>query len=198
MATDNKSLGKFTLDGIPPAPRGIPQIEVTFDIDANGILQVTAKDKATGRSQNITITASSGLSEAEVEKMRREAEANAEEDRKRKELIEARNNADNVAYSAEKTLRDLGDKVPAEMKTKVEDAVRKVREVKDADDLEVIKKETDGLMQILQEVGSAAYAQEQPASEPDTSADGDPAAGEDTGKTPPDDENVVDGEFKQV
>ena len=198
MATDNKSLGKFTLDGIPPAPRGIPQIEVTFDIDANGILQVTAKDKATGRSQNITITASSGLSEAEVEKMRREAEANAEEDRKRKELIEARNNADNVAYSAEKTLRDLGDKVPAEMKTKVEDAVRKVREVKDADDLEVIKKETDALMQILQEVGSAAYAQEQPASEPDTSADGDPAAGEDTGKTPPDDENVVDGEFKQV
>jgi molecular chaperone DnaK len=119
MAADNKSLGQFNLDGIPPAPRGIPQIEVTFDIDANGILQVTAKDKATGRSQNITITASSGLSEAEVEKMRREAEANAEEDRKKKELIEARNNADNLAYTAEKTLRDLGDKVPADVKTQV-------------------------------------------------------------------------------
>jgi molecular chaperone DnaK len=133
MAADNKSLGQFNLDGIPPAPRGIPQIEVTFDIDANGILQVTAKDKATGRSQNITITASSGLSEAEVEKMRREAEANAEEDRKKKELIEARNNADNLAYTAEKTLRDLGDKVPADVKTQVDAAARKVRLAKDKD-----------------------------------------------------------------
>ncbi len=198
MAADNKSLGKFTLDGIPPAPRGIPQVEVTFDIDANGILQVTAKDKATGRSQNITITASSGLSEAEVEKMRREAEANAEEDRKRKELIEARNNADNVAYSAEKTLRDLSEKVPADMKAKVEEAVRKVREVKDGDDLEVIQKETDALMQILQQVGQAAYAQEQPTADPTTAETGDPAAEGDLDSTPPDDEDIVDGEFKQV
>ena len=113
MAADNKSLGKFILDGIPPAPRGIPQIEVTFDIDANGILKVTAQDKATGRSQHITITASSGLSDSEVEKMRKDAELHAEEDRKRKELIEARNNADNTVYAAEKALREFGDKVPA-------------------------------------------------------------------------------------
>ena len=108
MAADNKSLGRFILDGIPPAPRGIPQIEVTFDIDANGILNVTAQDKATGRSQHITITASSGLSENEVERMRKDAEAHADEDRQRKELIEVRNNADNVAYSAEKVLRGPG------------------------------------------------------------------------------------------
>jgi molecular chaperone DnaK len=106
MAADNKSLGKFILDGIPPAPRGIPQIEVTFDIDANGILKVTAKDKATGRSQHITITASSGLSDAEVEQMKKDAEAHAEEDRKRKELIEARNHGENTAYAAEKALKD--------------------------------------------------------------------------------------------
>ncbi|MEN4100571.1 MAG: molecular chaperone DnaK, partial [Anaerolineaceae bacterium] len=112
MASDNKSLGKFHLDGIPPAPRGMPQIEVTFDIDANGILKVTALDKATSRSQHITITASSGLTEAEIEKMRRDAEANAEADRKRKELIEARNHADNMIYTAEKTLKEYGDKIP--------------------------------------------------------------------------------------
>ena len=129
MAADNKSLGTFILDGIPPAPRGIPQIEVTFDIDANGILKVTAQDKATGRSQHITITASSGLSDSEVERMRKDAEAHADEDRRRKELIEARNNADNLAYSAEKVLQDLGDKVPADLKKQVEDKIAKVREV---------------------------------------------------------------------
>jgi molecular chaperone DnaK len=198
MAADNKSLGQFNLDGIPPAPRGIPQVEVTFDIDANGILQVTAKDKATGRSQNITITASSGLSEAEVEKMRREAEANAEEDRKKKELIEARNNAENTAYTAEKTLRDLGEKVPADVKTKVEDAVRKVREAKDKDDVTAITKETEALMQVLQQVGSAAYAQEQPNPAQGETAQDNPEPGSSDGKTPPDDENVVDGEYKQV
>ncbi|HEX9028123.1 MAG TPA: molecular chaperone DnaK, partial [Anaerolineales bacterium] len=112
MAADNKSLGKFNLDGLPPAPRGLPQIEVTFDIDANGIIKVTALDKATQRSQHITITASSGLKDAEVERMRKEAELHADEDRRKKELIETRNNADNTAYSAEKVLRDLGDKVP--------------------------------------------------------------------------------------
>jgi len=198
MAADNKSLGKFNLDGIPPAPRGIPQIEVTFDIDANGILQVTAKDKATGRSQNITITASSGLSEAEVEKMRREAEANAEEDRKKKELIEARNNADNLAYSAEKTLKDLGEKVPADLKTQVEDAVRKVREVKDKDDLAAIVKETEALSQVLQQVGQAAYAAEQASAAQAEQTQGTTEPGGADGKTPPDDDNVVDGEYKQV
>jgi molecular chaperone DnaK len=123
MAADNKSLGKFSLDGIPPAPRGVPQIEVTFDINANGILEVTAKDRATGRSQNITITASSGLSEAEVEKMRREADAHAEEDQKRRDLIEARKHRRQRGLQLQKTLRDLGEKVPADIKEKVEAAV---------------------------------------------------------------------------
>ncbi len=198
MATNNKSLGKFILDGIPPAPRGIPQIEVTFDINANGILEVTAQDKATGRSQNITITASSGLSEDEVEQMRQEAEQHAEEDRKHRELIEAKNRADNTVYSAEKTLKDLGDKVPDELKQKVEDAAAKVREVKDGEDLEAIKNATDQLTEVLQQLGQAAYQQQQAAGE-------NAAGGSDTesGKTPEeepgdDNEDVVDGEFKQV
>ncbi len=194
MAADNKSLGKFILDGIPPAPRGIPQIEVTFDINANGILEVTARDKATGRSQNITITASSGLSESEVEKMRQEAEAHAEDDRQRRDLIETKNRADNMVYSAEKTLSDLGDKVPGDLKQKVEDAAAKVREVKDGEDLNAIKTAVDALTEILQQVGQAAY-QQQPASETPAEETGE-------GKGPEDDsggdEDVVDGEFKQV
>jgi molecular chaperone DnaK len=193
MAANNKSLGKFNLDGIPPAPRGIPQIEVTFDINANGILEVTAQDKATGRSQNITITASSGLSEEEVEQMRREAELNADEDRKRRDLIEAKNHADNMVYSAEKTLTDLGDKVPADLKSKVEDAATRVREVKDGEDLEAIKKATDELSEVLQQLGQAAYQQ---------NAESQPPAEDNPGETPPaddpGDEEVVDGEFKQV
>ncbi|HAF47791.1 MAG TPA: molecular chaperone DnaK, partial [Anaerolineaceae bacterium] len=157
MAANNKSLGKFVLDGIPPAPRGIPQIEVTFDINANGILEVTAQDKATGRSQNITITASSGLSEEEVEKMRQEAELHADEDRKRRDLIEAKNRADNMVYSSEKTLKDLGDKVPGDLKQKVEDAAAKVREVKEGEDINAINSATDALTEVLQQLGSAAY-----------------------------------------
>jgi molecular chaperone DnaK len=144
MAADNKSLGKFILDGIPPAPRGIPQVEVTFDIDANGIIKVTALDKATSRSQHITITASSGLNDAEVERMRKDAEVHAEEDKRRKELIEARNNADNLVYSAEKVLHDLGDKVPAELKKQVEDNIARVREVMNQDDVEAIRQPEPG------------------------------------------------------
>ena len=192
MAANNKSLGKFVLDGIPPAPRGVPQIEVTFDINANGILEVTAQDKATGRSQNITITASSGLSDAEVDKMRQEAEANAEEDRQRKELIEAKNHADNMVYTAEKTLSDLGDKVPADMKQKVEDAAAKVRDVKDGEDLDAIKSATDSLTEVLQKLGEAAYQQQQAApAEASEDKAPDDSAGDD-------DQDVVDGEFKQV
>jgi len=127
MAADNKSLGRFILDGIPPAMRGIPQVEVTFDINANGILEVTAKDKATGKTQNITITASSGLSDEEVEQMRKDAERHAEDDKVNKEQIESRNNADTLAYTADKTLRDLGDKVPEDIKTEVESKVAEVR-----------------------------------------------------------------------
>lgn len=193
MAANNKSLGKFSLDGIPPAPRGIPQIEVTFDINANGILEVTAKDKATGRSQNITITASSGLSEAEVEQMRREAEAHAEEDKNRRDLIEARNTADNAIYTSEKTLKDLGEKVPTDVKSRVEAAIQKVKDVKENDDPTVINKEIESLMQVLQEVGQAAYAQQQTTENQTTENSSDT---ENTQK--PDDEDVVDGEFKQV
>nr|MBP6086998.1 molecular chaperone DnaK [Pelolinea sp.] len=134
MAADNKSLGRFILDGIPPAPRGVPQIEVTFDIDANGILNVTAQDKATGRSQKITITASSGLTEEEVERMKREAELHAEEDRKRKELIEVRNNADNAAYTAEKFLRENGDKIGEAEKTGISEKVAQLREAMNGED----------------------------------------------------------------
>jgi len=193
MAADNKSLGKFVLDGIPTAPRGVPQIEVTFDINANGILEVTAQDKATGRSQNITITASSGLSEEEVEEMRQSAERHAEEDRQRRELVEARNHADNMVYSTEKTLKDLGDKVPADLKQNVEDAAAKVNEVKDSDDLKAIKSATDDLTELLQQVGSAAYQQQ-------AQPEGDGQEGEKASEENPpgDGEDVVDGEFKQV
>jgi molecular chaperone DnaK len=163
MAADNKSLGKFILDGIPPAPRGVPQIEVTFDVDANGILKVSAKDKATGRSQHITITASSGLSEAEIEKMRKDAEAHAEEDRKRKELIEARNNADNTAYAAEKALRDFGDKVPAEVRSEIETKVSEVRSAAQGEDVEKIRAATEALGQAIQKIGASVYEQGQAA-----------------------------------
>jgi molecular chaperone DnaK len=203
MANDNKSLGRFNLDGIPPAPRGLPQIEVTFDIDANGILKVTAQDKATGRSQHITITASSGLSDSEVERMRKDAEQHAEEDRKRKELIEARNAADNGVYTAEKSLRDLGDKVPADIKTKVEEQVTKVRGVMNSDDVESIRRETEALFQVIQQIGAAAYQQSAPggaAPSEETPGDnppGDNPPGGDSGSGS-DGEEVVDGEFRNV
>src|SRR5512144_1979097 len=155
MATDNKSLGKFILDGIPPAPRGIPQIEVTFDIDANGILKVTALDKATQRSQHITITASSGLSDSEVERMRKDAESHAEEDRKRKELIDARNQADNAMYAAEKALREFGDKVPAEIKSEVEAKATEVKNIVQSEDVAAIKASTEALGQAIQKIGAA-------------------------------------------
>ena len=168
MALDNKSLGKFILDGIPPAPRGIPQIEVTFDIDVNGILKVTAQDKASGRSQHITITASSGLAKDEVERMRKEAEAHAAEDKQRRDLIEARNTADNSIYGAEKVMNELGEKVPAEVKTEVQAAVDEVKKVKEGEDEPAIRKAVDALSQAVQKVGAAAYQQTpaQPEADP--------------------------------
>ncbi|NMC53805.1 MAG: molecular chaperone DnaK [Chloroflexi bacterium] len=189
MAVDNKSLGKFILDGIPSSPRGVPQIEVTFDIDANGILNVTAVDKATSRSQKITITASSGLSESEIERMRKEAEAHADEDLKRKELIEVRNHADNTAYTAEKSLRDFGDKVPADIKTKIEDGVKKLREAMTSDNADDIRKQTEELGQLIQQIGAAMYQQQGPQ------AGGEPQGGAQAG---PSGEDVVDGEFKNA
>jgi len=193
MATDNKSLGKFILDGIPSSPRGIPQIEVTFDIDANGILNVTAVDKATNRSQKITITASSGLSESEIERMRKEAESHADEDLKRKELIEARNHADNTAYTAEKSLRDFGDKVPADMKEKIEAGVKKLRETMTVDNVDAIRKETEELGQLIQQIGAAMYQQQGPQAgeQPQDGSQGGPQTG-------PSGEDVVDGEFKNA
>lgn len=164
MAADNKSLGRFILDGIPPAPRGIPQIEVTFDIDANGILSVSAKDLATGKEQSIKITGSTRLSEAEVERMRREAEAHAEEDRKKKELIEAKNNADSLIYATEKTLKELGDKVDSQKKEQVEKAIQELKKKLNSDDIEAIKKATENLSETIQKISADVYsriAQEQ-------------------------------------
>jgi molecular chaperone DnaK len=162
FAADNKTLGRFILDGIPPAPRGIPQVEVTFDIDANGILNVSAKDKATGKEQKITITSSSGLSEEEVEKMRTEAEKHAEEDKAKKELVEAKNMADSLIYTTEKTLKDAGDKVPEADKKDIEGKMEELKKVKEGDDKEAIKKAYDSLGEAIQKVGAAMYGQAQP------------------------------------
>ncbi len=186
MAADNKSLGKFILDGIPPAPRGMPQIEVTFDVDANGILKVSAQDKATGRSQHITITASSGLSDAEVEKMRKDAESHAEEDRKRKEMIEARNHADNTAYAAEKALREFGEKVPVDVKSDIEAKVVEVRSAAQGDDIEKIKSATEALGQAIQKIGASVY-------EGSNVPGGEAAEGTSNEEGP----EVVDGEVKE-
>ncbi len=159
MAADNKSLGRFILDGIPPAPRGVPQIEVTFDIDADGILNVSAKDKATGREQKITITASSGLTEEEIKRMIREAEEHAEQDRKRRELQEARNAGDNAVYTAEKLLREYGDRIPEDVKRETQAKIDAVKNVIQSDDTERIRREVDALMQQIQALGASMYQQ---------------------------------------
>jgi len=158
MAVDNKSLGRFILDGIPPAPRGVPQVEVTFDIDANGILNVKAKDKASNKEQHITITGSTGLSKEEVEKMKQEAKSHAEEDAKKKELIEARNLADSLVFQTEKALKDAGDKVGKDVKEQIEAKVTALKDVKDKDDIEAIKKATEELNTVAQKLGEAMYA----------------------------------------
>ena len=195
MAPDNKTLGKFILDGIPPAPRGVPQIEVTFDIDANGIINVTAADKATNRSQHITITASSGLSEDEVERMRKDAEAHAGEDAKRKELVEAHNTADSAVYTAEKTLKDLGNKVPANRKQEIEDSIAKVRTALGGDDAAAMKSSTEALMEQLQKLGAEAYQQGGQSGDGQKGgpqAEGSKEGGKEGG------EDVVEGEFKEA
>src|SRR5690606_14477423 len=163
MAADNKSLGRFVLDGIPPAPRGVPQVEVTFDIDANGILNVKAVDKGTGKEQKITITGSSGLSADEVERMAKEAEAHAEEDKKRKDAVDARNNADSLVYTAEKALKDAGDKVDAATREEIEGKISAVKALLDEEnpDTDALKKATEELSGVIQKVGQAMYSQEQ-------------------------------------
>jgi molecular chaperone DnaK len=190
MATYNKSLGKFQLTGIPPAPRGMPQIEVTFDIDANGILNVSAKDLGTGKEQKIEIKAGSGLSDDEIERMVKDAESHADEDRRARELAEARNNGENAAYQAEKQLGELGDAVDESSKSEIEDAIKAVRDVLESEDADEIRSKTDALQQAFHKVSEqmyAAAAQQQA----DASANGAP---EDGGGDDAGDEEVVDAE----
>jgi len=188
MAADNKSLGKFILDGIPPAPRGIPQIEVTFDIDANGILNVSAQDKATGREQSMQIIPSSGLADEEVERMVREAEQHREQDRQRKEAVEVRNTADSAIYGAEKFLREQGDKVPSNLRSETETKIEALKSALEGGDVSTIRQRTDELSQALQQIGAAMYEGAGPAAPP-------PSGGE-----PPGDgeEDVVEGEFSEA
>jgi len=191
MAPDNRTLGRFVLDGILPAPRGMPQIEVTFDIDANGILNVKAMDKGTGREQKITITASSGLNKEEIEKMQKDAEAHAAEDSKRREEVEARNMADTLAYTAEKTLRDHKDKIPAELNKEVEDKVAAVRSALQGADVEAIKQASQELNEVMQKVGAAVYQQQPPP--PGGEAPPEQEGGGEGGG-----EGTVEGEFREV
>ncbi|MEP6987117.1 MAG: Hsp70 family protein, partial [Chloroflexota bacterium] len=194
MANDNKSLGKFILDGIPPAPRGVPQVEVTFDIDANGIINVSASDKATGRAQKITITASSGLSDAEIEKMVKDAEAHASEDLKRKEQVEVKNTADSTIFSAEKVLKDFADKLPEDAKKQTQEKIDATRKAVEGGDLEKIKAATDVLNQHIQTLGGSMY--QQGASEPAPGAADPNAAGGQQQK--PAGEDVVEGEYTEA
>ncbi len=189
MASDNKSLGQFILDGIPPSPRGIPQIEVTFDIDASGILSVTAKDKATNKTQSIRIESSTGLSKDEIERMTKDAELHAEEDKRKKELIEARNMADSLAYTTEKSMKDAGDKLTTEEKTPVEEAITELNKVKNGDDLEAIKKATENLSAAAQKIGEKLYKAATDAANASSSQAGSEGAkpeGEGTAEAPKD------------
>ena len=198
MASDNNSLGRFRLDGIPGAPRGIPQIEVTFDIDANGILNVKAKDKATGKEQSVTITASTNLDKSDVERMVEEAKSNETEDQKRKEIADVRNTADSLAYQTEKTLNELGDKVPENDRESIDGKVKELREALEGDDLDRIKQLTEEVQQASYALSQQLYAQEAEGDEsepqPEAQADGD-------GATPPSGEeegDVVEGEFREA
>ena len=201
MATDNRTLGRFMLDGILPAPRGVPQIEVTFDIDANGILNVRAQDKGTGKEQKITITASSGLSKDEVSRMQKEAEMHASEDVKHREEIEAKNMADTMAYQAEKTLRDNKDKIPADLNADVEAKVAAVREALKGTNTEAIKSATQALSQSMQKIGEAVYKQQAPPPPPGGQqgpGGQEPPPPGDQGGQGPKDEGTVEGEFREV
>ncbi|HMP85246.1 MAG TPA: Hsp70 family protein, partial [Candidatus Paceibacterota bacterium] len=153
MANDNKSLGRFILDGIPPAPRGMPQVEVSFDVDANGILNVTAKDKATNKAQSIRIEAGSGLSEDDIKKMQKDAEMHAEEDKKKKELIDTKNLSEQMIYTAEKAIKDAGDKITSEIKKTIEDKINNLKELNKKDDIELIKKASSELSEEMQKIG---------------------------------------------
>jgi molecular chaperone DnaK len=191
MATDNKTLGRFILDGIPPAPRGLPQVEVTFDIDANGILNVSAQDRATGREQKIVIKASSGLAEEEIQSMVRDAESHAEEDRRRREEVELRNQADNLAYQTDRTLRDLGDKVPSDIRSEVEGKVAAVRSALQSGSTEQIRSAMEDLSMAAQKIGQAVY---------EAGPTAGPGSPEQPGEEPPgpEEEGTVEGEYREV
>ena len=188
MAADNRTLGRFMLDGILPAPRGMPQIEVSFDIDANGILNVKAHDKGTGREQKITITASSGLTKEEVERMQREAEVHAAEDTKRREGVETRNAADTLAYTAEKTLREQKDKIPSDLNQEAESKIQAVRSALQGTDIDAIRRAMQELSDVMQKIGTAIYQQQPP---PPTGGEAPP--GKEGGE-----EGTVEGEFHEV
>jgi molecular chaperone DnaK len=192
MSADNKSLGRFILDGIPPSPRGMPQIEVAFDIDANGILNVSAKDKATGKSNSIKITANSGLSKEDIEKMKKDAELHNAEDQKKKEAVEAKNVAEQIIYTSEKALKDAGDKVPADVRKAVEDKIADIKQVKDGGDIAKIKSATEALSSELSKIGEAmskaSAAQGQAQASGETKKDDQGGAG---------DGPVRDAEFKE-
>ncbi|MBR1611790.1 MAG: molecular chaperone DnaK, partial [Methanobrevibacter sp.] len=192
MAADNTSLGRFQLVGIPPAPRGVPQIEVTFDIDANGIINVTAKDKGTGKEQAITITSSTKLSDEEIEQKIKEAEMNAEADAKRQEEIEIRNNADSLIYTSEKTLDELKDQVSEDEKTKVEGLVAELRELIAGDDVDAIKAKSDELSNIIQEIGAKIYQQAQAEAQAQKQAGADPNAGAQDNS----DDDTIDADYE--
>ena len=197
MASDNKSIGRFELSEIPPAPRGVPQIEVTFDLDANGILHVSAKDLGTGKEQSIRITASSGLSEDDIEKMKRDADAHADEDKSRKELIEAKNQADSMIYSTEKSLKEVGDKVDDDTRKKVDDAIAKLKKSVETDDTAAIKADIEALTQASHKLAEIMYSQAasgQPGAGPEGPAAGDAGTGGDKN----DDDDVVDADFEEV
>ena len=201
MASDNRTLGRFILDGIPPAPRGVPQVEVTFDVDANGILKVAAKDKATGRSQNITIQDSSALSKDDISRMQQEAEKFAEQDKQKSELISLRNQADASVYGAEKTLRDFKDKIKDEDKKEIEEKMETLKKVKDSDKIEEIKTALDALSQAAQKVGQQMYQQNDAAGGVDNSAPGESsqpnADGGPTDQDKKDGDETVQGEYEE-
>ena len=196
MAGENKTIGKFNLDGIAPAPRGIPQIDVMFDIDANGILSVSATDKATGKEQRITITASSGLAKDEVERLVKEAEAHAEEDKRRRELVEVRNLADSAAYQAERTLAEFGEQISADLKSEVEGKIADVRAVlvREDADVESLNAAVASLQASLQKIGEQVYQQQQ--------AEAEAAAQDPADDVPPSDDSsggdAIEGEYREV
>jgi molecular chaperone DnaK len=193
MVADNMSLGRFRLEGIPPAPRGIPQIEVTFDIDSNGILKVSAKDKASGKEQNVTITASTNLNQSEIDRMVKDARDHDSDDRKRRQLIEARNTADSIAYQTEKTLRELGDKISSEERSNIENKINTLREIMNSDNSELIRQQTEDLQNAFHAISQQLYAQQQ--AEPGSNGNG---SGPQAPQDEIDGEEVVEGEFREI